>query len=40
VLTSSRGAEELGVALDEAEADGFIPKSELSGASLIRLLAA
>jgi DNA-binding NarL/FixJ family response regulator len=40
VLTSSRGAEEFGVALDEAEADGFIPKNELSGASLARLLAA
>jgi DNA-binding NarL/FixJ family response regulator len=40
VLTSSRGADEFGVALDEAEADGFIPKSELSGASLARLLAA
>jgi len=38
VLTSSRGADELGVALDEAEANGFIPKSELSGASLARLL--
>jgi DNA-binding NarL/FixJ family response regulator len=40
VLTSSRTAAELGVALDEAEADGFIPKNELSGASLARLLAA
>ena len=40
VLTSSRGADEFGVALDEAEADGFIPKNELSGASLARLLAA
>ena len=40
VLTSSRAADEFGVALDEAKADGFIPKSELSGASLARLLAA
>src|SRR5262245_39509966 len=38
VLTSSRGAEELGVALEEADADGFIPKSDLSGASLARFL--
>lgn len=38
VLTSSRGADEFGVALEEAEADGFIPKSDLSGASLARFL--
>ena len=38
VLTSSRGADAFGVALDEAEADGFIPKSDLSGASLACLL--
>ena len=38
VLTSSRCADELGVALEEAKADGFIPKSELSGASLARFL--
>ena len=39
VLTSSRSADEFGVALEKADARGFIPKSDLSGAALCRLLA-
>jgi DNA-binding NarL/FixJ family response regulator len=39
VLTSSRSADDLGVALVDAPARGFIPKSSLSGAALAELVA-
>lgn len=38
VLTSSRSARDLGVALDEAPARGFIPKAGFTGAAFARLL--
>jgi DNA-binding NarL/FixJ family response regulator len=38
VLCSSRSAEELGSALDSSGALGFVPKDELTAASLRRLL--
>lgn len=38
VLTSSRSRSELGVAVDEAPALGFIPKERLSGSTFARLL--
>jgi DNA-binding NarL/FixJ family response regulator len=38
VLTSSRSARDLGVALDEAPARGFIPKASLTGATFAALL--
>ncbi len=38
VLTSSRSARDLGIALDEAPARGFIPKAGFSGAAFAELL--
>ena len=38
VLTSSRSARDLGVALDEAPARGFIPKAGFSGAAFAEVL--
>jgi DNA-binding NarL/FixJ family response regulator len=38
VLTSSRGADDLGVALERAPACGFLPKAEFSGAAFAALL--
>lgn len=38
VLTSSRSAADLGVALDDARARGFIPKGEFSGAAFAELV--
>ena len=38
VLTSSRGADDLGVALTEAASRGFIPKEMFTGAAFARLL--
>jgi hypothetical protein len=38
VLTSSRSAEDLGVALEEAGAKGFIPKSSFSGTTFAELV--
>jgi DNA-binding NarL/FixJ family response regulator len=38
VLTSSRAAAEYGTMITDSPADGFIPKSELSGARLTRLI--
>lgn len=39
VLTSSRSASDLGVALRETPAQGFIPKSSFSGAAFAELVA-
>ena len=39
VLTSSRSAGDLGVALDEAPARGFIPKARFTGAAFAELVA-
>ena len=39
VLTSSRSARDLGVALREAPARGFIPKASLTGAAFAELVA-
>jgi DNA-binding NarL/FixJ family response regulator len=39
VLTSSRSARDLGVALDEAPARGFIPKASFTGAAFAELVA-
>ena len=39
VLTSSRSADDLGVALLDAPARGFIPKASLSAAALAELVA-
>jgi DNA-binding NarL/FixJ family response regulator len=38
VLTSSRSAEDLGAALDEAPKSGFIPKSAFSGQAFAELV--
>jgi two-component system nitrate/nitrite response regulator NarL len=38
VLTSSRSASDLGAALDEAPARGFIPKSDFSGSAFAELI--
>ena len=38
VLTSSRSARDLGAALDEAPAEGFVPKSQLSAAAIVAIL--
>ena len=38
VLTSSRSARDLGIALDEAPARGFIPKAGFSGAAFAEVL--
>jgi hypothetical protein len=38
VLTSSRSADDLGAALDEAPARGFIPKNTFSGEAFAALL--
>jgi DNA-binding NarL/FixJ family response regulator len=38
VLTSSRSARDLGVALDAAPARGFIPKARFTGVAFARLL--
>jgi DNA-binding NarL/FixJ family response regulator len=40
VLTSSRSARDLGVALDETPACGFIPKAALTGPAFARLVGA
>jgi DNA-binding NarL/FixJ family response regulator len=40
VLTSSRSAEDLGAALDEAPASGFLPKASFTGAAFAALLEA
>jgi DNA-binding NarL/FixJ family response regulator len=39
VLTSSRSAQDLGVAVREAPARGFIPKASLTGAAFAELVA-
>jgi DNA-binding NarL/FixJ family response regulator len=38
VLTSSRDGADYGACIDEAQARGFVPKAELSGAALAVLL--
>lgn len=38
VLTSSRTADDLGIALDDSAARGFIPKEEFSGPAFARVL--
>lgn len=39
VLTSSRPASDYGTKLDDSPAVGFLPKNELSGEALLRLVA-
>jgi hypothetical protein len=38
VLISSRSASELGAALEESPASGFVPKSELTAAAVAALV--